>query len=62
MRRPSQYMEALVECRKQNRFSRYIGACNEITWDLSLCLTKEKKVVRADRQEKWVRPAFTSPN
>ena len=49
---PSQYMEALVQCRKDNRFSRYLGACNDVTFDLSLCLVKEKKVARADRQAK----------
>jgi hypothetical protein len=49
-----QYMEALVQCRKDNRFSRYLGACNEITYDLSACLVKEKTVARADRQAKWV--------
>jgi COX assembly protein 2 len=47
------YMEALVQCRKENRFSRYLGACNDITYDLSLCLVKEKKVARADRQAQW---------
>eukprot|EP00955_Chlamydomonas_euryale_P099906 365251-Chlamydomonas_euryale.AAC.7 len=50
-RRP-QYMEALVQCRKENRVARYWGACNQHTYDLSKCLVEEKRESRAPRQAK----------
>ena len=48
-----QYMEALVECRKQNPWRRYAGECNDITYQLTKCLGEEKKIVREPRQKKY---------
>lgn len=37
-------MEALVQCRKEHPYSKFWGACSDITWELSNCLKHEKKV------------------
>ncbi|KXZ55815.1 hypothetical protein GPECTOR_2g1366 [Gonium pectorale] len=47
------YMEALVQCRKDNPYRKYFGVCSDITWDLSMCLKQEKKVVREPRQKQY---------
>lgn len=47
------YMEALKQCRKEHPFRKYVGVCSEITWDLSLCLKEEKKIVREPRQQRY---------
>ncbi|GFR47871.1 hypothetical protein Agub_g9680 [Astrephomene gubernaculifera] len=47
------YMEALQQCRKDNPYQKFFGVCSEITWDLSTCLKKEKKIVREPRQKRY---------
>ncbi|GLC44545.1 hypothetical protein PLESTM_001611700 [Pleodorina starrii] len=47
------YMEALVQCRKENPYRKFLGVCSEITWDLSDCLKQEKKIVREPRQKRY---------
>ncbi|KAG1667745.1 hypothetical protein FOA52_016184 [Chlamydomonas sp. UWO 241] len=48
------YMEALVKCREDHSLLvRYTGVCSQITYDLSNCLTKEKKEARAPRQAQY---------
>ncbi|GIL90138.1 hypothetical protein Vretimale_13880 [Volvox reticuliferus] len=47
------YMEALVQCRKENPYRKFFGVCSEITYDLSACLKKEKKIVREPRQKRY---------
>ncbi|KAG2434257.1 hypothetical protein HXX76_007982 [Chlamydomonas incerta] len=47
------YMEALLECRKENPYRKFFGVCSEITWELSMCLKEEKKVTREPRQKRY---------
>ncbi|EFJ46120.1 hypothetical protein VOLCADRAFT_121100 [Volvox carteri f. nagariensis] len=47
------YMEALMQCRKENPYRKYVGVCSEITWQLSACLKQEKKIVREPRQKRF---------
>lgn len=47
------YMEALVQCRKEHPYSKFWGACSDITWELSNCLKHEKQVVREPRQKRY---------
>ncbi|PNH12259.1 hypothetical protein TSOC_000861 [Tetrabaena socialis] len=47
------YMEALVQCRKENPYRKFVGVCSEITWELSACLKEEKKGVREPRQQRY---------
>jgi hypothetical protein len=45
-------MEALVACHAEHPISKWWGACNDPKAALSVCLMKEKKEMRAGRQEK----------
>eukprot|EP00798_Chlamydomonas_sp_ICE-L_P005920 gene5920-33492_t len=47
------YMEAMIKCRERNPIRRYFGDCNDETWDLTKCLTIEKRETRAPRQAKF---------
>mmetsp|Transcript_29345 Transcript_29345/g.53845 ORF Transcript_29345/g.53845 Transcript_29345/m.53845 type:complete len:97 (+) Transcript_29345:90-380(+) len=50
-------MIELKECWKVNEYSKFRGACNEYSYELSKCLKKEKLEARAPRlqkfQERW---------
>ena len=48
-------MEALVACHAEHPISKWWGACNDPKAALSVCLMKEKKEMRAGRQEKATR-------
>lgn len=48
------FMEALIKCREDHHlFQRYLGVCNDATYDLTECLVKEKTIARAGRQAKF---------
>lgn len=48
------FMEALIKCREDHHlFHRYLGVCNDATYDLTDCLVKEKTIARAGRQAKF---------
>lgn len=46
-------MEALVQCRKDHPYEKFIGACSSITYELTNCLKEEKKIVREPRQKRY---------
>jgi len=47
-----EYIEALVQCHKEHNISKWWGGCNDAKFALSKCLAEEKKVMRAERQER----------
>jgi Cytochrome c oxidase biogenesis protein Cmc1 like len=47
-----QAMEALVRCHEQRSIARWWGACNDAKVALTKCLAEEKRVLRAERQER----------
>jgi hypothetical protein len=41
-----QYIEALVRCHSEHSIAKWWGACNDAKFDLTRCLTEEKKILR----------------
>ena len=37
---------ALIQCHKDNKYAKFWGACNDVDFALTRCLTEEKKILR----------------
>ncbi|KIY99486.1 hypothetical protein MNEG_8477 [Monoraphidium neglectum] len=48
----AEFIEALTRCHKEHSVAKWWGACNDPKFELTKCLDREKKELRAARQEK----------